>query len=372
MYRSTPPEPIQFIKELKQLNDLKKVIDDSTEAWDDAKRIVNPYEKVFSSKGWNWKGSVAKINPVSRAFFKMIEIAELFRVKFGYPIHSLHLAEGPGGFIQAWAWIRRFQGLTDRMYGNTLKKSDSEDAWSRLKTSTFLDPEVHFLHGKDDRGDLFEKETRDEIQEHCRNCCMLVTGDGGFDFSEDFIHQEMTAIPLIIAQIVTGLPCLKPGGVFVLKVFDVFTLPMIQILYFLRECFHTFQVMKPKMSRVGNSEKYIVGIGLKESFSIEHPVFKEMERSMELMKRTDLTIGSFVEDLTWESMDEKFRENYTVSIGRMLNHQKNWICKTLEIMRRGTKEEKEALMDKGTESSLEWCRFYRIPISRAYHQGGMI
>jgi hypothetical protein len=126
------------------------------------------------------------------------------------------------------------------------------------------------------------------------------------------------------------------------------------------------------MSRVGNSEKYVVGIGLKESFSIEHPIFKEMERSMELMKRTDLTIGSFVEDLTWESMDEKFRENYTVSIGRMLNHQKSWICKTLEIMRRGTKEEKEALMEKSTESSLEWCRFYRIPISRAYHQGGPI
>jgi 23S rRNA U2552 (ribose-2'-O)-methylase RlmE/FtsJ len=368
MYRSTPPEPIQFIAELKELNDLKKVIDDSTDAWDDAKRIVNPYEKVFSSKGWNWKGSVAKINPVSRAFFKMIEIAEYFRVRFSKPIQSLHLAEGPGGFIQAWAWIRRFQGLTDTMYGNTLKKHPMEDPWNRLTSSTFLDPEVHFLKGKDEQGDLFQKETRDEIYETCRGRCMLITGDGGFDFSDDFIHQEMTAIPLIVAQIVSGLPCLLPGGVFVLKVFDVGTLPMIQILYFLRDCFETFQVIKPKMSRVGNSEKYILGIGLKSSFSPEHPVFKEMERYLELSQRTDLIIGSFVEDLTWESMDVKFRENYTATIGKLLMQQKYWMCKTLNIMRRGTKEEKDALMEKGTESSLEWCRFYRIPISRAYHE----
>jgi hypothetical protein len=180
----------------------------------------------------------------------------------------------------------------------------------------------------------------------------------------------MTAIPLIVAQIVTGLPCLKSGGIFVLKVFDVFTLPMIQILNYLRECFETFQVIKPKMSRVGNSEKYIVGIGLKSTFSTDHPMFKEMERCLELMKRTDLMIGSFSEEMTWESMNEKFRENYISTIGKLLSQQKYWICKTLEIMKRGTKEQKDILLEKGTESSLEWCRFYRIPISRAYHQGG--
>lgn len=47
---------------------------------------------------------VSRIRPLSRAFFKFIELSVNFNIHtaLDHPVTTLHLAEGPGGFIQAW------------------------------------------------------------------------------------------------------------------------------------------------------------------------------------------------------------------------------------------------------------------------------
>ena len=52
--------------------------------------------------------SIAKIKPLSRSFFKMIEIIYEFipNIFNKHTINSLHIAEGPGGFIEATRFIR--------------------------------------------------------------------------------------------------------------------------------------------------------------------------------------------------------------------------------------------------------------------------
>ena len=99
--------PIYLSKSLhKYLNNSKKLIDDNYKDWDIMKRYTNPYEFIHSSLPFaNY--SVAKEKPVSRAFYKLIEIYKHFNILSSYnSLKSFHLAEGPGGFIEAIQLLR--------------------------------------------------------------------------------------------------------------------------------------------------------------------------------------------------------------------------------------------------------------------------
>ena len=50
----------------------------------------------------------------------------------------------------------------------------------------------------------------------------------------------------------------KKGGNFVLKIFDIFTLPTIQIIFILSSVYDNVYICKPNTSRIANSEKYLV------------------------------------------------------------------------------------------------------------------
>ena len=65
--------------------------------------------------------SVSKYKPISRAFFKFIEINKQFNLlNCSHPIQTFHLAEGPGGFIEAISKLR--DNKDDKYYGITLIK----------------------------------------------------------------------------------------------------------------------------------------------------------------------------------------------------------------------------------------------------------
>jgi len=73
---------------------------------------------------------------------------------------------------------------------------------------------------------------------------------------------------LVIAQILTAMVVLKPGGNFVLKLFDTFTEESETLLYILSLLFPQCSLYKPFSSRVCNSEKYFIGkdfVGLEVS-----------------------------------------------------------------------------------------------------------
>jgi hypothetical protein len=51
------------------------------------------------------KKCVSKYRPISRSYFKMIEISIFFDIHLNFTINSF-LAEGPGGFIEAFVNLR--------------------------------------------------------------------------------------------------------------------------------------------------------------------------------------------------------------------------------------------------------------------------
>ena len=96
------------------LNNVKKQIDENSDNWDFIKKYTNPFEFIHTIIPGN-KTSVSKLKPLSRSFYKMIEISNILNIFDNYQhtnINTFHLAEGPGGFIEATTYMRNNENDT--------------------------------------------------------------------------------------------------------------------------------------------------------------------------------------------------------------------------------------------------------------------
>jgi len=251
------------------LSVIKEKIKDE-EHWDTYKKYTNPYEYIQTIVPHK-KKSVAKYKPLSRAYFKMIELIEYFHLNStDAPISSFHLAEGPGGFIEALANVRCCD--KDKYIGMTLlddKNDENIPAWK--KTDHFLKthPTVFIENGADGTGNILSIENLDYCRERYGSSMDIITADGGFDFSVDFNNQESNMTRLLFAQICFAITMQKTNGSFTLKIFDCFNESTIDMLYILSSFYKKVYITKPKTSRYANSEKYIVC----KDFTCESPDF---------------------------------------------------------------------------------------------------
>ena len=78
---------------------VKELIDKYPKYWDSIKKYTNPYEFIHTNLP-NTNFSISNVQPISRAFFKLIEIYNTFDIiNNDIPlINTFHLFEGPGGF----------------------------------------------------------------------------------------------------------------------------------------------------------------------------------------------------------------------------------------------------------------------------------
>ena len=192
-------EPNSFInKNLNlYLNNIKMQISNYSDKWDEFKKYTNSYEYIHSSVP-NTKQSVCKLKPLSRSFYKMIEINAMLQLKEEMPTtcNSFHLAEGPGGFIEAFSNLRN--NPEDCYYGMTLQDENSDvPGWK--KTQHFLKNNLNVIieNGADGTGNLMKRENLKYCYEKYRGKMDLITADGGFDFSVDFNKQETISFKLI-------------------------------------------------------------------------------------------------------------------------------------------------------------------------------
>jgi 23S rRNA U2552 (ribose-2'-O)-methylase RlmE/FtsJ len=328
------------------LCDIKEQIEKYQEQWDNSKKFTNPYEYIHTNIAGN-KTNISKLRPLSRSFYKMIEIMSGNGILHKYPvistpdykmgINTFHLAEGPGGFIEAISYLRgseynKVRGgalslsspspmpidgsaaasavqilkrntdfhdeymkeiehmkLSRRIFENSKHTSTSIDAQGHppiygndryygmtlvnddpicpgwKKTRTFLEhnPNVIIETGEDKTGNLISLENFRYCAAKYKNKMDIVTADGGFDFSVDFNNQENIATQLILSEVFYALALQKQGGTFILKIFDIFHKPTIDILYLLSYYYTNVTIMKPYTSRVANSEKYVICQGFK-------------------------------------------------------------------------------------------------------------
>ena len=462
---STISNPYISASIYSHLCDMKQQIEQFQEEWDNIKKFTNPYEFIHTNITVS-KTNISKLRPLSRSFYKMIEIvtginlldkySDTVKTEVDYHsgIRTFHLAEGPGGFIEAISYLRGleyerikkqpqvplqpmatplqstasvqilkrntefhdefmkeieynkiskkiFEGMkpemavtastlntkqqqqqqshnnnnsnheiygNDRYYGMTLINSDPIcPGWK--KTKTFLDnnPNVIIEAGEDKTGNLLSLANFQRCASLYKNKMDIITADGGFDFSLDFNNQENIATRLILAEVFFALAMQKKGGSFILKIFDIFHKPTVDILYLLSYYYSDVSVIKPYTSRIANSEKYVIcqGFKLDDSSILIDQICRVFTSCLHEMVGTDATttaapvqIASLLErrhDLYYLNKIEEM--NAILSFQQIEN-----ISSTLSIITSYKNAEKiEQYKKQNIQKCINWCERYNIP-----------
>ena len=334
------------------LSSVKQEINNCITQWDIYKKYTNPYEYIHTNIPGS-RTAICKYKPLSRSYFKMIEILRSLYILDSLPdtpIQTFHLAEGPGGFIEAICNSRN--NPDDIYYGMTLiSEKDYVPGWKKSQEYLQNNPNIILEYGEDKTGNILNPENLKFCYERYANSMELMTGDGGFDFSVNFNDQEVTASRLIFAQIVYTILLQKKDGNFVIKFFDIFTPISVDFTHLLSSFYKKVYVIKPNTSRYANSERYLVCKGFK--FSDTSYLF---DTFYSMLQQLDTNKDGFVYRILNKNIPYFFitrLEEYNAIIGQQ---QIEIINNTLNMVRNTTKIEKiENLKKININRCIQWC-----------------
>jgi len=354
------------------LNQVKKKISLHFYRWDNVKKYTNPFEYIHTTYPGG-KNPVSKLKPLSRAFFKFIEIAGVFDIfeKFNNrKINTFHLAEGPGGFIEATQLLR--MDSNDKYYGMTLIDENNKNIPGWKKSQLFLDkhPNIHIEKGTDNTGDMYNPLNFKYCVEKYKNSMDIITGDGGFDFSVDFNKQEELAFRLILSQVAYAIAMQKKGGHFILKYFDSFMKSSVDILYILSSLYNEVHIYKPQTSRYANSEKYIICMDFKCTDTTG--LSKKFYNIISVLN-TNVLENTNISTIFNVPINHKFKMKIT-EINAILGQQQiDNILTTLRfIENKERKNEKlQNLSTKNIQKCVNWCIKYKIPYYKNMSTGNI-
>lgn len=322
-----------------------------------ASRYTNPLELVEFAVHRNPP-------PQSRAYFKMWEVLknisdDIFLPKKNGKISSnfyvAHLAEGPGGFIDALDdWFKShkldhgYQPYQNHWKAITLKVSNQQGRQTPQLQNFNMDNIYYGPPSKvrDPTGDItcaenamgFIKEILVQTQ---GKGAEIITADGGFEREyeerktktdlndyKEFYHQQ-----LFFGEIVIAISCQAKGGTYIMKTYGLYQRISAVFLYILGCFYEKVQVVKPKTSRVCNDEKYLICSGYKErDINFSRACFHIMHK-WTLSKTMDVNIFPFL----------KFSETFEKSIKEMnkkfTRFQTDWIIKAQDVYHQMMKDD---------------------------------
>lgn len=328
--------------------------------WDDAKKITNTYEYIFLSLQRRMRYSVSATLPLSRSYFKMIELWNLLGLDAANVVRTAHTAEGPGGFLEA---IQARTGHKTPMTAMTLRSNErTVPGWR--KSAAFLNrhPDIHITYGTDGTGNLYHLVNQDAFTKTTGAAATdLYTADGGFDFSADFNGQENTVQRLLIAEALAGLTTLKvaPHATMILKIFDTTHRATLDLLWLLSTVFDRTALIKPHTSRPANSERYWVGQGYRGA-----PAW--VITLLRTLTATEAPTGwnqIFADPAPWTPAWEASVAAFQAELERV---QLAKIQLTLNIIKSTTRDQIRDLLLENVRNSRAWCTANGIPINPAY------
>ena len=346
-WREKPHEEVMTAK--NNINEFE-----AQDLWELRKKITNPYEAIFSGSSDIPFPSLAQVQPLSRSYFKMIEMFDIlafWKNIHKRPFRSAHVCEGPGGFIQA-----TIQGLYERkvpihsIFAMTLRPTKSHiPGWRRSIKFLRKYPQIKLEYGTDDTGNILSFENQ-------RDFCLkaedssLFTADGGFDFSVDYTKQEEMSFSLLLASFTMGLRCLAKGGTMIIKLFDIYSEATQDLFLGSARLFEQFTIYKPATSRPCNSERYFMATGYLGR-SVAQNWIAHLQKAQLAHNQIPLT------RLTTDSWNPAIIAAVHEQIQWQEQQQINMIDKTLNLDMKYLPK----LMEVTLKKSKEWCERFKVP-----------
>jgi hypothetical protein len=270
-------------------------------------------------------------------------------------VNSAHVAEGPGGFIEAFLDKASSNRLAvGRSLAMTLKPTNNHiPGWRRTFTYLQKHSEIKIHYGEDGTGNIYVAENQRSFVTLCdQQRAHVFTGDGGFDFSVDYEQQEKSVYPLLIASAIIGIQVLQVDGVFILKLFDIFSVPTHYFLRLVTLCFKEWTLYKPSTSRPCNSERYLLCRGFRRTQGtakiLEHLTLLQSRCSEGLYPTNDF-FAFFTEK------EKEFLEGHMNMYSRL---QSETLIETIQLQNTNPKE---FSWKPHHELAIKWCRFFHVP-----------
>ena len=337
----------------------KGKIDNYPLQWDNFKKYTNPYEYIHTIVP-NCRTPVAKHKPLSRSYYKFIEIANLLHILEPYElenIKSFHLAEGPGGFIEAINNLRN--NRNDVYYGMTLIDESDVNIPGWKKSQAFLERHSNIILEKGATGDgnLYESSNLLRCYQKYANSMHIITGDGGFDFSVNYNDQEALSVKLILSQIIYALVMQRSGGSFILKIFDVFSKPTIDCISLLSSFYNQVYIVKPNTSRYANSERYIVCKDFR--FSNTSFILKKFLSILDNLKN-----GAYVNQILSIPISHILVSKIEEINAIFGQQQIESINNTISLIEHNKNEKLEQIKKNNIQKCINWCIKHKV----AYHK----
>jgi 23S rRNA U2552 (ribose-2'-O)-methylase RlmE/FtsJ len=351
-------EWVEHINE--EIEHLKESIQpyDRTELWDLAKRITNPYELIntYSSR-LTLPKSTCMIHPLSRSFFKMVEILQqlnFFDRHKAQKFKSLHICEGPGGFIEAFHYMADAKKRTiGSSHAMTLKSTHTMiPGWRRATQFLQKHPNVSLLYGPTRTGDIYEPANQAACKEAVNPGAHLVTADGGFDFSDDFHAQEKNILRLLVSSAIILLDSVAYEGDVVLKLFDCNAPATRDLIALMASCFQNWTLYKPVTSRPCNSEWYFLGKGAHRDRKV---VLAHLSEVRDGLAQTPPV--NYIRLVHSNPLEEKLLELQHLRCSLQMTALKEVLsfCKNKDTL------DHQALWETQREPTILWCNLFHIP-----------
>ena len=337
----------------------------SQKNWEYYKKVVNPYELVYTQRKYeNFPESVCFLRPLSRSYFKMIEILDLIDF-FGSltmdHIRTAHVCEGPGGFIEAiFEEAFRHKKRIQVSVAMTLKSRQTNiPGWKRAAYFLQKNKNVRILYGDDETGNILKPENQEHFIDYCVNPeyggkMNIFTADGGFDFSMDYSKQEELIFPLLLASSKIGFEVLKRGGVFILKIFDFYQKSTTDLLYFLASHFQEWTLYKPATSRPCNPEHYFIGKGF---IGCSNEVLDVMRLWCQM-----IDAGEQIGSLFKVDYPEEFKEVLVELRKNSFKRQTEYLERVFDFIEDCNEEKISRQLLENELASYEWCVRFKAPI----------
>ena len=198
----------------------------------------------------------------------------------------------------------------------------------------------------------------------------VITADGGFDFSNDYNNQEISAFRLIFTQVAYAITMQSNGGTFILKIFDLFETSTLEILYLLSCFYNKIIICKPNTSRSANSEKYIICKYFKYNNTEE--ISNKFINILKIFETLDFKTYSIYSILNIPI--QSYYKTQLLEINACLSHiQIDNILNTIKIItHKDKKHEKiQHLKSNNMQKCMNWCINNNIPYNKYFQQNNI-
>ena len=319
------PEQIEYYNRLKNIS-TRQIDFRPIHIWDETKKFIRYYEHTLNIYLQNYRISIEKTKPVSRAWIKFYELLFVTKIfdKLEGDLKVFHICEAPGTFIMStiyylnrWNKNLRYDWDATTLNPKFLSKNGIGDTYDLLKK--YKDK---WTFGFDGTGDITVEKNIKHYRELCKDRDFII-GDCGLPWGDDSIP----GIVLYYSQMLFILYNLKEGGGCIFKqILNFEHKILVDMVYLLYYCFDVVKVYKPVQNGF-SGEMYIVCTRYKKllkdkDFDI---LFAILDDKKDIHKKSIIT-EEYKKEFIYQFANtlEKIIVNFNQAIDRQLFYADFW------------------------------------------------